>query len=298
MSDSFRSGFIALIGRPNAGKSTLLNNMIGEKIAITSDKPQTTRNRIMGILTGDEWQMIFLDTPGVHKPHDKLGENMVRVAMNTLEEVDVIYYLVDVTVPFGGGDAYLIEKLSKVKTPVFLLLNKIDKLEKAQLLPLMDFYRTKAQWQEIIPISALEGDNIPALIQATLPYLTPGPRYYPEDAVTDQPERLLIAELIREKVLQLTRDEVPHSVAVNVEQIERRSEELVYIGAVIYVERDSQKAIIIGKKGEMLKTIGSRARTDIENLMGNKVFLELWVKAKSDWRNKERFLREMGYEGS
>lgn len=298
MNDSFRSGFITIIGRPNAGKSTLLNHLIGEKIAITSDKPQTTRNRITGILSGAEWQMVFVDTPGIHKPHDKLGDNMVRLAMNTLDEVDVIYYLVDATVPFGGGDAYLLEKLSKVKTPVFLLLNKIDRLEKLQVLPLIDFYRAKLEWREIIPVSALKGDNVQALVQATLPFLTEGPRYYPEDATSDQPERVLMAELIREKVLQMTRDELPHSVAVNVETVERRTEDLVYIGATIYVERDSQKSIIIGKKGEMLKNIGSRARMDIEKLMGNKVFLELWVKAKADWRNKDNFLREMGYEGS
>jgi len=298
LTDSFRSGFITLIGRPNAGKSTLLNHLIGEKIAITSDKPQTTRNKITGILSGADWQMIFVDTPGVHKPHDKLGDNMVRLAMNTLDEVDVIYYLVDATVPFGGGDAYLLEKLSNVKTPKFLLLNKIDRLEKLQVLPLIDFYRTKLDWQEIIPISALKGDNVQAIIQATVPYLTEGPRYYPDDTVTDQPEQTLIAELIREKVLQMTRDELPHSVAVNVEQMERRTEDLVYIAATIYVERDSQKSIIIGKKGEMLKNIGTRARADIVRLMGNKIFLELHVKAKADWRNKDKFLREMGYEGS
>lgn len=298
MSKPFRSGFITIIGRPNAGKSTLLNQLVGEKIAITSDKPQTTRNRITGILTGEGWQMIFVDTPGIHKPHDQLGENMVRTAMNTLEEVDLIFYLVDATVPFGGGDAYLLERLSKVKTPAFLLLNKIDRLEKPKLLPLIDFYRTRHNWREIIPLSALKGDNVQELIEAAMPYLTEGPRYYPEDTLTDQPQQLIIAELIREKVLQLTREEVPHAVAVNVEQMERRSEDLVYVGATIYVERDSQKSIIIGKKGEMLKNVGSLARADIEKLFGSKVFLELWVKAKTDWRNKNKFLREMGYEES
>lgn len=298
MSKPFRSGFITIIGRPNAGKSTLLNQLVGEKIAITSDKPQTTRNRITGILAGEGWQMIFVDTPGIHKPHDQLGENMVRTAMNTLEEVDLIFYLVDAAVPFGGGDAYLLERLSKVKTPAFLLLNKIDRLEKPKLLPLIDFYRTRHNWREIIPLSALKGDNVQELIEAAMPYLTEGPRYYPEDTLTDQPQQLIIAELIREKVLQLTREEVPHAVAVNVEQMERRSEDLVYVGATIYVERDSQKSIIIGKKGEMLKNVGSLARADIEKLFGSKVFLELWVKAKTDWRNKNKFLREMGYEES
>lgn len=298
MSDSFRSGFVTIIGRPNAGKSTLLNNIIGEKIAITSDKPQTTRNRITGVLTEKDWQLVFVDTPGIHKPHDTLGDNMVRSAMSTLGEVDAIYYLVDATVPYGKGDAFLLEKLATVKTPIFLLLNKIDLQEKSKLLPLIDFYQSKLNWREIIPISALKGDNVQELVKATLPYLTEGPRYYPEDAFTDQTERGLIAELIREKVLNLTRDEVPHSVVVFVEQMEERSANLTYISAIIYVERESQKAIIIGKKGEMLRKIGSQARQDIEELMDSKIFLELFVKAKADWRNKERFLREMGYEGN
>lgn len=298
MSDSFRSGFITIIGRPNAGKSTLLNQLIGEKIAITSDKPQTTRNRITGVLTSEDWQLVFVDTPGIHKPHDKLGDNMVRLAMNTLEEVDVIYYLVDATVPFGKGEAFLLDKLAAVKTPIFLILNKVDRIEKTKLLPLIDFYRSKMNWQEIIPLSALTGENVQDLIQATLPYLTEGPRYYPPDAFTDQSERVLIAELIREKVLLMTKDEVPHSVAVNVELMEPRSDKLIYIAATIYVERDSQKAIIIGKKGEMLKNIGSLARPEIEKMLEAKIYLELLVKAKADWRNKDKFLREMGYEDS
>lgn len=298
MSDSFRSGFVTIIGRPNAGKSTLLNKIIGEKIAITSDKPQTTRNRITGILTEKDWQIVFVDTPGIHKPHDTLGDNMIRSAMNAMEEVDVIYYLIDATVPFGKGDAFILEKLATVKTPKFLLLNKIDLLEKTKLLPLIYFYRSKLEWKEIIPISALSGDNVRELVEITLPYLSPGPRYYPEEAFTDQSERNLVTELIREKVLELTRDEVPHSVAVNVEQMEERTDALTYIHATIYVERDSQKAIIIGKKGGMLKEIGYQARLDIETLLGTKVFLELFVKVKTDWRNKEKFLQEMGYEGN
>lgn len=295
MDDNFSSGFIALIGRPNAGKSTLINYLIGQKIAITSDKPQTTRNKISGVLTKDNWQMIFLDTPGIHKPHDKLGDEMVRAALNTLQEVDVIYYLVDVSVPFGGGEAYIIEKLMKVETPVFLLLNKIDRLEKSKLLPLIDFYRQKMDWKEIVPISALNGENLDSLLDSTVEYLQPGPRYYPEDTLTDQPERQLIAELIREKAIRVTREEVPHSIAVELEVMEQRNRDLVYIGASIIVERDSQKGILIGKKGEMLKNIGTRARQDIENLLGNKVFLELWVKVKPDWRNKEKILRDLGY---
>lgn len=295
MSKEFHSGFIALIGRPNAGKSTLLNYLIGQKIAITSDKPQTTRNKISGVLTRADWQMIFLDTPGIHKPHDRLGEEMVRAAVNTLQEVDVIYYLIDAAVPFGGGEAYIIEKLKKVETPVFLLLNKIDRLEKSKLLPLIEFYRRKMDWKEIVPISALKGENLPSLLNSTLNYLQPGPKYYPEDALTDQPERQLVAELVREKVIRLTHEEVPHSVAVELETMEQRTKDLIYIGASIVVERDSQKGILIGKKGEMLKTIGTRAREDIEKLLGIKVFLELWVKVKPDWRNKERILRDLGY---
>jgi GTP-binding protein Era len=296
VSEGHRSGFIALIGRPNAGKSTLLNNLVGHKIAITSDKPQTTRNKILGILTGEGWQMVFLDTPGIHKPKDRLGEHMVRVSMNTLNEVDVIYYLIDVSVPFGGGDAFIMEKLKHVKTPVFLLLNKIDLLDKPRLLPLIDFYQKKGEWQEIVPVSALKGESIDSLLKTTIERIPPGPRYYPGEAVTDQPERVLAAEFIREKVIEATREEVPHSTAVEVEQMERRSEGLLYIGAVIYVERESQKGILIGKKGEMLKFIGSRARFDLERLFGNRVYLELWVKVKAGWRSKEKSLRELGYK--
>lgn len=295
MTEQNRSGFIALVGRPNAGKSTLINHLVGQKIAITSDKPQTTRNKILGVLTEDNWQMIFLDTPGIHKPHHKLGEQMVKVALKTLAEVDVIYLLVDVTIPFGAGDAFIIEKLKGIKTPAFLLLNKIDLLEKPKLLPLIDFYQQKGAWREIVPISALTGENVKSLLQATLEYLAPGPFYYPAETLTDQPERVLIAELIREKAIQATREEVPHALAVIVEAMEHRTEELLYIGATIYVERDSQKGIIIGKRGAMLKEIGARARQDIERLLGNKVFLELWVKVKADWRNREATLRELGY---
>lgn len=295
MTDGFKSGFIALIGRPNAGKSTLLNKLIGQKIAIISDKPQTTRNKIVGVLTQPRYQAIFLDTPGIHKPQDKLGRLMVGTALNTLREVEVIYYLVDVTVSFGGGEAYLLEKLQKVDTPVFLLLNKIDCLKKQDILPVIDFYRQKKDWAEVIPISALTGENLEHLLDATLPYLEEGPQYYPADALTDQPERTLVAELIREKIIRATQEEIPHSVAVIVEMMERRSQNLLHISAAIFVERQSQKAIIIGKKGEMLKTIGTQARYEIEMLLGNKVFLELWVKVKADWRNNARNLHELGY---
>ncbi len=296
MNKEHRSGFIALIGRPNAGKSTLLNYLVGQKIAITSDKPQTTRNRIAGILTGDSWQVILLDTPGVHKPKDKLGDQMVKTALNTLSEVDVVYYLVDATMPFGSGEAFLVDKLKNLKTPVFLLLNKIDMLEKKALLPLIDFYQKKLDCETIVPISARFGENIDSLLKATLLHLPEGPQYYPAESVTDQPERIIIAEMIREKVIQVTREEVPHAVAVGIDIIERRSEELLYVSATIYVERDSQKGIIIGKNGDVLKTIGSRARVDIEKMLGNKIFLELWVKVKADWRNRESILQELGYK--
>ena len=295
MSEEFRSGFIALIGRPNAGKSTLLNHLAGQKIAITSDKPQTTRNKILGILTEENWQMIFLDTPGIHKAKDKLGERMVGTALNTLNEADVVYYLIDATVPFGGGDAFIIEKLKRVNTPKFLLLNKIDLLEKTKILPLIDFYRGRGEWEGIVPVSALKGENIESLLAATRRILPAGPLYYPEDTVTDQPERILIAELIREKALQLTREEIPHALAVTVEQVKARSDDLLEISATIYVERDSQKGIVIGKRGEMLKLIGSKARLEIEGLLGNKVYLELWVKVKAGWRNRDNVLRELGY---
>jgi GTP-binding protein Era len=295
LNNNFRSGFVALVGRPNAGKSTLLNQLVGQKIAIMSEKPQTTRNRIVGVLTKENWQLIFLDTPGIHKPYDQMGQYMVKVALRTLQEVDLIYYLVDITQPYGGGEAYIIDKLKKVSTPVFLLLNKIDLVPKKDLLPLMDFYRGLMDWKEIIPVSALKGENTTVLIEATLPYLVPGPCYYPPETITDQPEQLLMAELIREKVIELTRKEVPHSVAVEVERVEKKSSDLLKVWAVIYVERMSKKGIVIGKNGEMLKNIGTRARREMENLLGSRIYLELWVKVKKDWRSKEKSLQDLGY---
>ncbi len=298
MKEGFKSGFVALVGRPNAGKSTLLNKIIGQKVAIISDKPQTTRNKIAGVLTETNFQVIFLDTPGIHKPLDQLGKVMVSTSMNTLHEVDIIYYVIDATVPFGGGESYLIEKLQKVDTPIFLLLNKIDRIKKPDLLPLIDFYHQKGKWTGIVPISALTGENLDSLLKATADLLPEGPMYYPPDALTDQPERILIAELIREKILLSTKEEIPHSVAVVVDLMEPRSEKLLYVGATIYVERASQKTIIIGKKGEMLKTIGSLARKEIEGLLGTQVFLELWVKVKENWRNSMKSIRVLGYQHS
>ncbi|MDD2432144.1 MAG: GTPase Era [Clostridia bacterium] len=295
MKKGFKSGFIALFGRPNAGKSTLLNKIIGQKIAIISDKSQTTRNKIVGVLTEPNFQAVFLDTPGIHKPQDRLGKVMVSTALNTLREVDLIYYLIDVSVPFGRGESFLLERLQKVNTPIFLLLNKIDCLNKPDLLPLIDFYRQKKEWAEIVPLSALTGENVDLLLASTVAYLPEGPQYYPADMVADQPERIIVAELIREKILGATREEIPHAVAVVVDLMEQREASLLYISATIFVERNSQKAIIIGKNGQMLKKIGSLARRELEGILGNQVFLELWVKVKVDWRQSIRSIRDFGY---
>lgn len=294
--EEFKSGFVAMIGRPNVGKSTLLNQFVGQKIAIMSDKPQTTRNRIQGVCTTENAQIVFIDTPGIHKPKHKLGEYMTEIAQQTLNEVDLILFLVDVREGYGKGDQFIIDRLEKVKTPVFLVLNKIDLIHPDELLPLIDLYRGKYKFQEIIPISARNGNNLNTLTTEIVNLLTVGPQYYPEDQITDHPEQFIAAEFIREKVLQLTREEVPHSVAVTIENIERNEEKnLVVIHAVIIVERASQKGIIIGKQGKMLKEIGKRARADIEALFGSKVYLQLWVKVQKDWRNKDYYLRDFGY---
>lgn len=292
----FKSGFIAFVGRPNVGKSTLLNRIVGQKVAIMSDRPQTTRNRIRGVYTADEGQAVILDTPGIHKPHHKLGDYMVRTAINALKEVDLVCMLVDATGEKGSGDQFVIEQLRKIDTPVFLLINKIDAVPRERLLKMIDSYKDEYPFREIIPISALTGENVERLRSLIFQYLPEGPQYYPADQVTDHPERFIVAELIREKVLHLTREEVPHSVAVEVEQMQYREEkDLLYIGAVIYTERNSQKAILIGKNGAMLKEIGKRAREDIENLFGSRAYLELWVKVKEDWRNREVMLRNFGF---
>ncbi|MGI6224625.1 MAG: GTPase Era [Peptococcales bacterium] len=291
-----KSGFVAIIGRPNAGKSTLLNSILERKVAIISDKPQTTRNRITGILSREDAQIIFLDTPGIHKPKHKLGQYMVDIAQTTLEEVDVIYYMVDASVSFGSGEEYIINKLEKVKTPIFLILNKTDLLKEEQILSTIAQWQNRREFQEVFPISALRGENINRLVEKTVEILPEGPKYYPDDAVTDQPEQVVISELIREKILHLTREEVPHSIAVVIDLMQKRRNNTIYLGATIFVERDSQKGIIIGRKGELLRQIGSLARKDIEVLLGNKVYLELWVKVKEDWRNRENILRNLGYQ--
>lgn len=292
--DSFKSGFAALVGRPNVGKSTLMNRVVGQKIAIMSDKPQTTRHKIHSVLTREDAQVVFLDTPGIHKPKHKLGEHLVEIALGSLREVDVIFFLAEAEPP-GTGDLFIIEQLKNVRTPVFLVINKIDLVKKDELLPLIEEFRQKYDFAEIIPVSALTGENVERLINLTVGYLPEGPRYYPDDMVTDKPERFIMAELIREKVLHLTSQEVPHSVSVVVEHVEETSSNLVNVSAVIYTERESQKGILIGKGGAMLKKVGRLAREEMEALLGSKIFLELWVKVKPDWRNRPNLLKNFGY---
>jgi GTP-binding protein Era len=293
---SYKSGFVSIIGRPNVGKSTFINQVIGQKIAIMSDKPQTTRNKIQGVYTTNNSQTIFIDTPGIHKPKHKLGDFMMKVAQNTLKEVDLILFMINAEEGYGRGDEFIIERLNETKTPVFLIINKIDQIHPDQLLPLIEQYKELYPFKEIIPISALQGNNIDTLLHQIEMVLPEGPQYYPEDQVTDHPERFIITELIREKVLHLTREEIPHSVAVVMDTLERReNNQAIFVGATIIVERDSQKGIVIGKQGSMLKEVGKRARVDIEALLGSKVFLELWVKVQKDWRNKASQLRDYGF---
>jgi GTP-binding protein Era len=288
----FKSGFISIIGRPNVGKSTLLNSLLGEKIAIISDKPQTTRNRILGIVNRPGAQLVFIDTPGIHKPVHKMNEVMVKTALATYNEVDVVLMLVEATEKPGAGDRFIIETLSKVKTPVFLLINKVDLIEKQRLLPLMQEYSGLHSFAEIIPISALKND-LGDLLDTILKHLPQGPKYFPDDQLTDQPERFIVAELVREKIFVLTKEEIPYSSAVIIEDM-KEEPDLTRIHAVIYVERDSQKGIIIGKGGAMLKQIGTLARQDAEHLLGVKVFLKLYVKVKKGWREDDAVLRNLG----
>ncbi|WP_163581191.1 GTPase Era [Gracilibacillus saliphilus] len=296
MHNNFKSGFIAIIGRPNVGKSTFMNHVIGEKIAIMSDKAQTTRNKIQGVYTDEQKQIVFIDTPGIHKPKHKLGDFMVKIAEDTLNEVDAIMFMINADEGYGMGDQYIMDRLESIKKPVFLVINKIDLVHPDQLLPLIDQYKDKYPFKEIIPISALEGNNVNHLMDVFTEHLPEGPQYYPDDQITDHPERFIISELIREKVLQLTREEVPHSVAVVIDGIDNRGEdEKVLVQATIVIERKSQKGIIIGKQGQMLKEIGKRARQDIERLLGSKVYLELWVKVQENWRNKPHQLSEFGF---
>lgn len=293
--NKFKSGFVAIVGRPNVGKSTLMNQVIGQKIAIMSDKPQTTRNKIHGVYTTNDTQIVFLDTPGIHKSNSKLGDYMVKSALGALEEVEAILFLTDVSEELGGGDRFIIEQLKKVNTPVFLVLNKIDKVQPEALLPIIDKYSKLHSFTEVVPVSARDGNNVTTLIEQIGRYLPEGPMYYPADQITDHPEQFICAELIREKILQTTREEIPHSIAVEIESMGTGDNGVVNIGAVIYVERPSQKGIIIGKNGAALKEVGKRARHDMERLLGSKIFLELWVKVKEDWRNRESVLKSLGF---
>ena len=291
---NYKSGFVAIIGRPNVGKSTLVNKIIGQKIAITSDKPQTTRSRISCIWTGDDAQIIFVDTPGIHKPKFKLGEYMLKAAEGTLKEVDAIFFVIDATEKFGGGEKYILERLNSTTTPVILVVNKVDLIEREKILPIIAEYSARRNFAAVVPISAAEGTNVDALLAEAKKFLPEGEQYYPADMVTDQPERLIVAELIREKILHATEDEVPHSIAVDIDEFTEREGGTIFIRATIYVERDSQKGILIGKGGAMLKSIGKQARPEIEMLLGTKIFLDLWVKVKRDWRNSVGALKNFG----
>lgn len=295
MENNFKSGFVAIIGRPNVGKSTFMNKVIGQKIAIMSDKAQTTRNKIQGVLTEKDAQIVFIDTPGIHKPKHRLGDFMVKIAENTLNEVDAVLFMIDAKEGYGRGDQYILDRLQEVKKPIFLIINKIDLIHPDDLFPLIDQYKEKCEFEEIIPISALAGNNVTYLVNILKERLPEGPQYYPSDQVTDHPERFIITEFIREKVLELTREEIPHSIAVVLENIEKRDSNAIFIQATIITERSTQKGILIGKQGSMLKNIGKNARIDIEALLGTKVFLELWVRVKKDWRNKQSQLNEYGY---
>ncbi|MFA9407502.1 MAG: GTPase Era [Candidatus Dadabacteria bacterium] len=290
----FRSGFITVIGRPNVGKSTLINQLVGEKISAVSDKPNTTRNRILGIRTLSNAQLIFLDTPGIHKPKGTLSKAMVNTALGAVQEADVIIMMIEVKEPFGRGDSYIIESLSK---QAILVINKIDTIKKNEILPILEGSKEfEGKFKEIIPISAVNADGTQELLDTIIKYLPQGPKYFPDDMITDQPERFIVAEFIREKIFTLTQQEIPYQTAVVIEEFTEMPEKhLIKISAVIYVERTNHKGILIGKKGAMLKEIGSLARADIEKILGTKVFLELWVKVKDKWTDRENLIREFGY---
>ena len=291
----FKSGFVAVVGRPNVGKSTLINALIDDKIVIVSDKAQTTRNRIVCVYTDEKKQIVFMDTPGIHKPKQKLGEFMVDQAVDSLREVEAVLFVVAANEKRGPGDNFVIEQLRKVNVPVFLIVNKIDTMEKQDLLEAIVSYENSYPFEAVVPISAKEKDNIEEVVNLLEKHLPEGPKYFPDDMITDQPERLIISDIVREKILLQTHDEIPHAIAVDVDEMKTREDGTTYVRATIYVERDSQKGIIIGKQGAMLKTIGRQARGDVERLLATKVFLDLWVKVKKDWRNKSGMLSELGY---
>lgn len=296
MTKSFKSGFVAIVGRPNVGKSTFMNYVLGQKIAIMSDKAQTTRNKIQGVYTKDNAQIVFLDTPGIHKPKHELGEFMVKSAYSALKEVDAVLFMVNVSEKRGPGDDFIIEKLKGIKTPIFLVLNKIDLVTPEVLLERVESYKDALDFAGVFPISVLQGNNVNELMEALIEALPEGPQYYPADQITDHPEYFVVSELIREKILQLTQEEIPHSVAVTVDKMQKDEFDKVHVYANIIVERKSQKGIIIGKGGRLLKEIGTRARRDIQQLLGNKVYLELWVKVEKDWRKHKSNLQEYGYK--
>ena len=295
MNETYKTGFATLIGRPNVGKSTLMNQLIGQKIAITSHKPQTTRNRIQTVYTCEQGQIVFLDTPGIHKAKNKLGEYMVNVAERTLKEVDVILWLVEPTTFIGAGERHIAEQLAKVNTPVILVINKIDTVKKDEILLFIDTYRKLCDFAEIVPVSALKGDNKQVLIEQIFKYLPYGPKFYDDDTITDQPMRQIVAELIREKALKCLDEEIPHGIAVSIDKMKERGK-VMDIDATIICERDSHKGIIIGKQGSMLKKIGSAARYEIEDLLEMKANLQLWVKVKKDWRDSDYLIKNFGYD--
>ena len=294
MKNDFKSGFVTLIGRPNVGKSTLMNYLIGQKIAITSNKPQTTRNRIQTVLTTDEGQIVFVNTPGIHKAKNKLGEYMVNVAEKTLNEVDVVLWLVEPTTFIGAGEQHIAKQLQRVKTPVILVINKVDSVKREEILPAIAAYKDIYDFADIVPVSARSGDNTDELLRVIMKYLPYGPMFYDEDTVTDQPERQIVAELIREKALHSLQDEIPHGIAVAIDRMKMQNK-VMHIDATIICERDSHKGIIIGKQGSMLKKIGSTARYEIERMLDCKVNLKLWVKVKKDWRDSEFLMKNFGY---
>ena len=290
-----RSGFVTIVGRPNVGKSTLLNHLIGEKVSIISDKIQTTRTPIHGILSDEDSQIVFIDTPGIHKPKHRLGDYMVDVSVQTLNDVDIVLFMINALEGYGKGDQFILEKLNQINIPVFLLINKVDKIHPDDLFPLIEQYKDTCDFEEIIPISALNGNNVPKLLTMLKEHLQVGPKYFDADQITDKTERFMISELIREKVLTYTEEEVPHSINVILENMTRNDQGKMQVQATIITERDSQKGILIGKKGSMLKAIGKSARRDIEQLLGENIFLELWIKVQKDWRNKHSLLTQYGY---
>lgn len=294
MNDNFKSGFAALVGRPNVGKSTLMNHLIGQKIAITSEKPQTTRNRIQTVYTNERGQIVFLDTPGIHKAKNKLGEYMVNIARHSLDDVDAALWLVEPSTFIGAGERHIMEQLKKITTPVVLVINKIDMVKKEEVLTCIDAYRKEYDFAEIVPVSARSGENTEELIRVILQYLPYGPQFYDEDTITDQPERQIVAELIREKALHCLEDEIPHGIAVAIDRM-KMQKKVMHIDATVICERDSHKGIIIGKQGAMLKKIGSTARFEIEKMLGCRANLKLWVKVQKNWRDSDFLMKNFGY---